>query len=105
MARLGKLARAFNWMTNQPNLQLNITVATVFRQRYTIRVVQLYLWEAQHKAMAWLCKVANMDEGLPCSVDQAKGVANLVTCCALSLQPTFWRAGSCPAWIGHAAIG
>ena len=63
------LPKPFNWMTNQPNPQLDITVATVFGQRYAIRVAQLYLWEAQCKAMAWLCKVANMDEGLPCPAD------------------------------------
>ena len=40
------LPEPFNWMTNQPNQQLDVTVATVFRQMYAIRVVQLYLWEA-----------------------------------------------------------
>ena len=63
------LPELFNWITNQPNPQPDITVATVFWQRHTIRVVQLYLWEAWCQAAAWLCKVANMDEGLPYPVD------------------------------------
>ena len=63
------LPEPFDWMTDQPDLQLDVTVASVFRQRYAIRVVQLCLWEAQCKAAAWFCKVANMDEGLPCPAD------------------------------------
>ena len=63
------LPEPFSWITNQPDPQLDVTVATVFEHRYTIRVVQLYLWEAQCKAMAWFCKVANMDEGLPYPAD------------------------------------
>ena len=38
-----KLPEPFNWMTNQPNPQLDVTVVTVFRQRYAIRVTELYL--------------------------------------------------------------
>ena len=40
------LPKPFNKMTNHPDPQPDITVATVFRQRYTIRVAQLYLWES-----------------------------------------------------------
>ena len=46
------LPELFYWMTNQPNPQLNITIATVFAQRYAIRVAQLYFWEAWCEAMA-----------------------------------------------------
>ena len=55
------LLKLSNWMTNQPDLQPDITVATVFGQRYTVRVVQLYLWEAQCKATVWLCEYGNID--------------------------------------------
>ena len=48
-------------MTNQPYLQLDITVAAIFGQRCTVRVVQLFWWEAWFEAMVWLCKVANLD--------------------------------------------
>ena len=34
MAGLGSLPELFNWMTDQPNLQPDITVASVFGQRY-----------------------------------------------------------------------
>ena len=54
---------------NQPDPQPDVTVASVFGQRYTIRVAQLSLWEAQCKAAAQLCEVANLDEGLPCPAD------------------------------------
>ena len=70
------LPEPFNWMTNQPDLQPDITLASVFGQRYAVRVVQLCLLEAWCKAAAWLCEVSNMDGGLPCSADQAMGVAN-----------------------------
>ena len=63
------LPEPFNWITNQPDPQPDITVATVFGQRYAIRVVQLCLWEAWRKATAWLCKVANMNQGLLCPAD------------------------------------
>ena len=63
------LPKPFNWTTKQPDPQLDVTVASIFGHRYTVRVVQLCLWEAQCKAMAWLCEVAKMDEGLPCPVD------------------------------------
>ena len=63
------LPKPFDWMTNQPNPPLDITIATVFSQKYAIRVVQLCLWEAQCKASAWLSEVASMDQGLPCPVD------------------------------------
>ena len=68
-ARLGELPEPFNWTTNQPDPQPDIIIATVLGQRYAVRVVQLYLLEAWHKAMAWLCKVANIDQGLPCPAD------------------------------------
>ena len=63
------LPELFNWTTNQPNPQPYITVAAVFRQRYTIRVVQLFLWEAQHKATVQLCEAANMGQGLTYPAD------------------------------------
>ena len=44
------LSEPFNWMSNQPDPQLDITVASVFRNRYAIRVAQLCLWEAWCKA-------------------------------------------------------
>ena len=37
------LPKLFDWMTNQPNPQPDVTVASVSRQRYAIRVVQLSL--------------------------------------------------------------
>ena len=36
------LPELFNWMTNQPDPQLDITAAAVFEQRYAIRVAQLF---------------------------------------------------------------
>ena len=51
-------------MTNQPDPQLDITVAAVFRQRYIVRVAFFFLWDTKHEATAWLCKVANVDQGL-----------------------------------------
>ena len=63
------LPEPFNWMTNQPDPQPDIKVASVFGHRYTVRVAQLNLWEAQCKAAAQLCEVANLDEGLPCPAD------------------------------------
>ena len=33
------LPKPFNWMANQPDPQLDVTVATVFGPRYAIRVV------------------------------------------------------------------
>ena len=63
------LPKLLNWTTNQPNPQLNITVAIVFRQRYAVRVAQLYLWESRHEAMVQLCEVASMEQGLPCPAD------------------------------------
>ena len=63
------LLELFDWITNQPGPQLDITVATVFGQRYAIRVAQLCLWEAQCQAMAWLCEVINIDQGLPFPAD------------------------------------
>ena len=63
------LPELFNWMTNQPNLHLDITVASVFGQRYDVRIAQLCLWEARRKAVVRLCEVAIMDEGLPCPAD------------------------------------
>ena len=83
------LPELFDWTNDQPNLQPDVTVASVFEQRYAIRVAQLCLWEAWHKAVVWLCEVANMDEGLPCPADYAMGMADWATCCALSLQRTF----------------
>ena len=35
------LTKLFNWMTNQPDPQPDITVATVFGQRYAVRLMQL----------------------------------------------------------------
>ena len=64
-----RLPEPFDWITNQPNPQPDVTVASVFGQRYAIRVAQLYLWEAWCKAAAWLCRVADLDKGLPCPVD------------------------------------
>ena len=63
------LPKPYNWMTNQPDPQPDVTVASVFGQRYAIRVAQLCLWEAHHKAAVWLCMVANMDKGLPSPAD------------------------------------
>ena len=60
------LPKPFDWMNNQPNLQPDITVATIFGQRYAVRPPQSCLWEAQRKAAVQLCEVANMDKGLPC---------------------------------------
>ena len=56
-------------MSDQPNPQPDVTVASVFEQRYTVRVAQLSLWKAWHEAAAWLCEVANLDEGLPSPAD------------------------------------
>ena len=56
-------------MSDQPNPQPDVTVASVFWQRYAIRVAQLCLWEAWCKAVVQLCEVANMDKGLPCPAD------------------------------------
>ena len=81
----------FNWMTNQPNLQLDITAATIFGQRYAIWVAQLFLWEAWCEAIVKLCEVANLDEGLSCPADYATGMANPATCYALSLWQTLSR--------------
>ena len=47
------LPELFGWTTNQPDLQKDITIATVFGQRYAVRVVQLYLWEAWYEAMVY----------------------------------------------------
>ena len=63
------LPELFNWTSDQPDPQLDITVASVFGQRYAVRVVQLSLWEARCKAAVWLCEVANLDEGLPCPAE------------------------------------
>ena len=63
------LPEPFDWTNDQPDPQPDVTVASVFRQRYTVRVAQLYLWEAWHKAAVQLCEVAKMDEGLPCPAD------------------------------------
>ena len=63
------MPKPFDWMTNQPNRQLDITIAAIFRQRYAIRVAKLVLWNAQCEAMVWLCKVANLDQRLPCPTD------------------------------------
>ena len=63
------LPEPFNWMSDQCNPQPDVTVASVFKQRYAFRVAHLSLWEAWHKAVVWLCEVANMDEGLPCPAD------------------------------------
>ena len=41
------LPEPFNWMTNQPDQQPDITVAIVFGQRHAVRVAQLCLREAQ----------------------------------------------------------
>ena len=68
MAGLGKLAQAIQ-LDYQPKPLLDITIATVFGQSYTVRVLRLCLWEALCKAMAWLCKVANLDQELPCLAD------------------------------------
>ena len=38
----------------------------VFRHKYTTRVAQSQLWEAQRKAMAWLLEVANANQGSGC---------------------------------------
>ena len=35
------LPKLFDWTTNQPDPQPDITVASVFGQRYTVRVLQL----------------------------------------------------------------
>ena len=59
------LSEQFGWENNQPNLQLDITIAAVFGQRYAVRVVQLFLWETWCEAAVWLCKVARIDQGLP----------------------------------------
>ena len=64
-----RLPEPFDLTTNQPKPQLHVTVALVFGQRYTVRVAQLCLWEARCKAAVRLCKVSNMNEGLPCSAD------------------------------------
>ena len=56
------LPESFNWTNNKPNPQLDVAIATVFRQRYAVRVIPLYLWEAQCKAVVQLCKVANIDQ-------------------------------------------
>ena len=63
------LPELFDWMTNQPNLQPDITVASVFGHRYAISVAQLSLWEAWRKAAVRLCEVASLDKGLPCPAD------------------------------------
>ena len=63
------LPEPFNWMANQPDPQPDVTVASVLGHRYAIRVAQLCLWETLHEAMVWVCKVANMDVGLPCPED------------------------------------
>ena len=63
------LPKLLDWKTNQSDLQLDIMVAAVFSQRYTLRVAKLYMWEAQCEAVAWLHEVANVDWGLACLVD------------------------------------
>ena len=63
------LPKPLDWMSNRPDPQPDVTVASLFGQRYTVRVVQLSLWEARRKAAVRLCEVANLDEGLPCSAD------------------------------------
>ena len=65
-ARLPKL---FDWRSNQSDPQPDITVAAIFGQMYAIRVAQLYMWEALCEAVAWLCKVANVDNGFACLAD------------------------------------
>ena len=59
-ARLPKL---FDWRTNQPDPQPDITVAASLWAKVRHQGCQLFLWEAQCEAMAWLCKVANVDQG------------------------------------------
>ena len=63
------LPEPFNWIYNQPTPQPGITVVSGFGQKYAVRVAQLQLWDAQCKAVARLCKVVNLDEGLHCPVD------------------------------------
>ena len=60
-----RLPELFDLKTNQPE----ISVAAIFRQRYTIRVVQLYMWETRYKSVAQLHKVTNVDQGLACLAD------------------------------------
>ena len=43
------LPELFDWKTNQPDPQLDISIAAIFRQRYAIRVVQFYLWRLSRK--------------------------------------------------------
>ena len=57
------LPELFDWTTNQPDPQPDITAATVFGQRYAIRVAQSCLWEAQCETTVWFCEVSNMDQG------------------------------------------
>ena len=82
------LLELFDCTTTQPNLQLDVTIATVFEQRYAIRVVQLCLWEARCKAVVQLCEVTIIDQVLPCPADSAMGIANPAIYYALSLWQT-----------------
>ena len=62
------LPKPFNWKTNQPDPQPDITVATVFGQRYAASGLHSYICGklgAKPYSMQ-LCKVANMDQGLAC---------------------------------------
>ena len=58
------LTKPLNWTSSLSDLQLDITVAAVFGQRYAVRVAQSYVWEALCKAVMQLRKVTNMDQGL-----------------------------------------
>ena len=64
-----RLPEMFDWKTKQADPQLDITVVVVFGQRCAVRVAQSYMWEAQCEAKAWLCEVANVDQGLACLAD------------------------------------
>ena len=70
------LPKPFEWMSNQPDPQPDTTVAPVFGQSYTARVAQLSLWEARCKAVARLCEVAKLNEGLLCPADYTMGMAD-----------------------------
>ena len=56
------LPKPFNWTTNQPNLQPDVTVASIFGQRYAVRVAQSYLWEVRCKAAVQLARLLKWTE-------------------------------------------
>ena len=56
------LPKLFGWKLHQPDNHSDIAVATVFGYRYTLRVAQSHLWEAQCEAKAQLHEVADASQ-------------------------------------------